>query len=403
MDTADMMDTTDMMDTVQQALHTAIAQVRQNIPAFTDVCQNHSSVKGFYPPCTNTQWTCGFWPGELWLSYEATGDKIFRDTAEIQVKSFVNRIDQKICVDHHDMGFLYSPSCVAAWKVTGSEEGRNAALKAADQLLSRWQEKGCFFQAWGAMDSSDNYRYIIDCLLNTPLLYWASGETKNPEYAEKARLHTATCMANSIREDGSTYHTFFMDRESGKPLRGETCQGYRNDSYWARGQAWSIYGTALAYRYDRKEAYKAMFEKTLTFYLTKLPEDYVPYWDMIFNDGNAAHDGEVEPKDSSSASIVACGLLDMADQLEKTGRTDCQAEIRRYRELAGKMIRSLIERYAVQDPAVSNGLVLHGTYSKKSPYNTCTPEGVDECVSWGDYFYLEALIRMTKPDWKLYW
>ena len=390
-------------DTVQQALHTAITQVRKNIPSFTDVCQNHSSVQGFYPPCPNTQWTCGFWPGELWLCYEATGDKIFRDTAEVQVKSFVNRIEQKICVDHHDMGFLYSPSCVAAWKVTGSEEGRTAALKAADQLLSRWQEKGRFFQAWGAMDSSDNYRYIIDCLLNTPLLYWASGETKNPEYAEKARLHTVTCMANSIREDGSTYHTFFMDRESGKPLRGETCQGYKNDSYWARGQAWSIYGTALAYRYDRKEAYKAMFEKTLAFYLAKLPKDFVPYWDMIFNDGNAAHDGEVEPKDSSSASIVACGLLDMADQLEKTGRTEYQAEINRYRELAGKMIRSLIESYSVKDPTVSNGLVLHGTYSKKSPYNTCTPEGVDECVSWGDYFYLEALIRMTKPDWKLYW
>ena len=80
-------------DTVQQALHTAITQVRQNIPSFTDVCQNHSSVQGFYPPCPNTQWTCGFWPGEIWLCYEATGDKIFRDTAEVQVKSFVNRIE----------------------------------------------------------------------------------------------------------------------------------------------------------------------------------------------------------------------------------------------------------------------------------------------------------------------
>ncbi len=391
------------MESVKKALDIAISQVRKNIPSFTEVCQNHSSVKGFYPSCTNTQWTCGFWPGELWLSYEATGDKIFKETAEVQVKSFVNRIEHKISVDHHDMGFLYSPSCVAAWKVTGSEEGRSAAIKAADQLLTRWQEKGQFLQAWGAMDSSDNYRYIIDCLLNTPLLYWASRETKNPEYAEKARFHTATCMANSIREDGSTYHTFFMDRESGKPLRGETCQGYKNDSYWARGQAWSIYGTALAYRYDRKEAYKAMFEKTLAFYLKKLPEDLIPYWDMIFNDENAEHDGEREPKDSSSASIVACGLLDMADQLEKTGRKEYQGEISRYRELAEKMIRSLIENYSVKDPKKSNGLVLHGTYSKKSPYNTCTPEGVDECVSWGDYFYMEALIRMTKADWNLYW
>lgn len=391
------------MESVKEALDIAINQIRKNIPSFTEVCQNHSSVDGFYPPCTNTQWTCGFWPGELWLSYEATGDKIFKDTAEIQVKSFINRIENKISVDHHDMGFLYSPSCVAAWKVTGNKEAREAAIKAADQLLSRWQEKGQFLQAWGAMDSSDNYRYIIDCLLNTPLLYWASRETNNPEYAEKARRHTATCMANSIREDGSTYHTFFMDKETGKALRGVTCQGYKNDSYWARGQAWSIYGTALAYRYDRKEEYKAMFQKTLAFYLKKLPDDMIPYWDMIFNDSNAKHDNEIEPRDSSSASIVACGLLDMAEQLKETGKAEYQEEIKNYKELADKMMQSLIKNYSVKDSTKSNGLVLHGTYSKKSPYNTCTPEGVDECVSWGDYFYMEALTRMIKPDWNLYW
>ncbi|WP_191017913.1 glycoside hydrolase family 88 protein [Treponema zioleckii] len=391
------------MEEFRKALDIAISQVRKNIPNFTEKCQNHSSVNGFYPPCENDQWTCGFWPGELWLSYEATGEKVFRDTAEVQVKSFINRIEKKISVDHHDMGFLYSPSCVAAWKITGDEDAKKGAIKAADQLLGRWQEKGQFLQAWGAMDSNDNYRYIIDCLLNTPLLYWASRETKNPEYAKKARLHTATCMKNSIREDGSTYHTFFMDRQTGEPLRGVTCQGYKNDSYWARGQAWGIYGTALAYRYDRREEYKAMFQKTLDFYLKKLPKDMIPYWDMIFNDQNARHDGETEPKDSSSASIVACGLLDMARQLEEGGARDSQDEIKRYRELAEKMIRSLIEKYSVKDSGVSNGLVLHGTYSKKSPYNTCTPEGVDECVSWGDYFYMEALTRITNPNWTLYW
>ena len=155
----------------EQALDTAIALVRRNLPLYTDHCQNHSSVHDIYPQCENNQWTCGFWPGEVWLSYERTGDEAFKNTALTLVDSFLYRIEHKIEVDHHDMGFLYSPSCVAAYKLTGSEKGRRAAILAADQLCTRFQEKGEFFQAWGALGAADNYRYIIDCLLNVPLLY----------------------------------------------------------------------------------------------------------------------------------------------------------------------------------------------------------------------------------------
>ena len=154
----------------EQALDTAIALVRRNLPLYTDHCQNHSSVHDIYPQCENNQWTCGFWPGEVWLSYERTGDEAFKNTALTLVDSFLYRIEHKIEVDHHDMGFLYSPSCVAAYKLTGSEKGRRAAILAADQLCTRFQEKGEFFQAWGALGAADNYRYIIDCLLNVPLL-----------------------------------------------------------------------------------------------------------------------------------------------------------------------------------------------------------------------------------------
>lgn len=107
----------------EQALDTAIALVRRNLPLYTDHCQNHSSVHDIYPPCENNQWTCGFWPGEVWLSYERTGDEAFKNTALTLVDSFLYRIEHKIEVDHHDMGFLYSPSCVAAYKLTGSEKG----------------------------------------------------------------------------------------------------------------------------------------------------------------------------------------------------------------------------------------------------------------------------------------
>ena len=135
----------------EQALDTAASLVRRNLPLYTDHCQNHSSVHDIYPQCENNQWTCGFWPGEIWLSYERTGDEAFKKAALTLVDSFMYRIEHKIEVDHHDMGFLYSPSCVAAYKLTGSETGRKAAILAADQLCTRFQEKGEFFQAWGAL------------------------------------------------------------------------------------------------------------------------------------------------------------------------------------------------------------------------------------------------------------
>ncbi len=373
---------------VQEALNIATDIVKHNLPEFTHHCQNHSSVNQFYPKCENDQWTCGFWPGEVWLSYEHTGDDVYKEAALTLVDNFLDRIKRKIEVDHHDMGFLYTPSCVAAYKLVESEKGKEAALLAADQLISRFQPVGEFIQAWGEMGQADNYRYIIDCLLNLPLLYWASEITGDDKYATIAHKHITTCLNYSIRPDGSTYHTFFMDMETGAPSHGATCQGYKDDSFWARGQAWGVYGTAIAYTYTKNPEYLDAFRRTAQFYLEKLPEDMIPYWDMIFIDGD-------EPRDSSSASIVACGFLEAAKYLPAE-------EASYYTTLAKQMMKSLVDHYAVKDITKSNGLVLHGTYSKKSPYNTCKPEGVDECVSWGDYYYLEALTRLSK-DWNMYW
>lgn len=371
------------------ALESACELVLKNLPMFTHHCQNHSSINNIYPTCENNQWTCGFWPGEIWLAYEHTKNPALRESALVQVESFLHRIEEKIEVDHHDMGFLYSPSCVAAYTLTGSEHGKQAAIKAAHRLMERFHEKGGFLQAWGPMGAPENYRYIIDCLLNLPLLFWAGEVTGREDFSQVAHRHIATCLANSIRPDGSTYHTFFMDPKTGAPSHGATCQGYRDDSVWARGQAWGVYGAALAYRYDRKEAYLDAFRRVLGFYLEHLPGDLVPYWDMIFSDGSD------EPRDSSSASIVACGLLEMAKYVQPE-------EAQQYKTLAAQMLKSLVDHYAVAHGPVGTGLVRHGTYSKKSPYNTCTPEGVDECVSWGDYFYMEALTRSLR-EWEMYW
>ncbi len=376
------------LDTVHDALTQASKQVAGNLPVFTYQCQNHSSVHNVYPACENNQWTCGFWPGEVCLAYEYTGDPVFLHAAHILSESFLTRITKKIEVDHHDMGFLYTPSCVSLYKLSGSDRARRAALMAADQLLTRFQEKGSFLQAWGPMGAKENYRFIIDCLMNLPLLYWASEQTGDETYRTIALRHTQTCLKYSFRSDGSTFHTFFMDPDSGDPVRGETCQGYRADSSWARGQAWGIYGLALSYRYTQDRQCIELFRKAATYFLSRLPEDMIPYWDLIFTEGD-------EPRDSSSASIAACGFLEMALFLgEEEGAY--------YTSQAKRLMQSLYENYRVKDASLSNGLVLHGTYSKKSPYNTCTPEGVDECVSWGDYFYMEALTRL-EGSWLSYW
>ncbi len=374
---------------IEAALDFSSAQIIENLDTFTYAFQKAYSENGFYQPIPNNYWTTGFWTGEIWLAYEHTGDERLKKAGEIQIDSFLERIDKKIEVDHHDMGFLYSPSCVAGYKLIGSEKGKEAAIKAANQLISRFHPVGEFIQAWGAMDAPENYRLIIDCLLNLPLLYWASEETGDSKYKTIADKHIHTALANVIREDYSTWHTFFFNSETGAPDHGATCQGYRDGSAWARGQAWGVYGTALAYKYTHREEYLPIFKNVCEYFLIHLPKDLVPYWDLEFTDGAD------QPRDSSSASIAACGMLEMAKYL-----TD--EDSAHYRRLAGQIMKSVYDNYAVKDKKESNGLVLHSTYSNHSPYNTCNHYGVDECNSWGDYFYMEALTRLKK-DWRLYW
>lgn len=380
---------------VESALEFSSGQIVRNLKDFTYKFQKAYSEDGFYRPIENNYWTTGFWTGEIWLTYEYMKEKKdpsaaqLREAGEIQIDSFLNRIENKIEVDHHDMGFLYSPSCVAGYKLIGSKKGREAAIKAADQLITRYHPVGEFIQAWGPMDAPENYRLIIDCLLNLPLLYWASEETGDTRYRDIAEKHIHTAIANVIREDYSTWHTFFFDMKTGAPDHGATCQGYRDGSAWARGQAWGIYGCALAYKYTHRREYIDIFKNVTRYYLEHLPKDMVPFWDLEFTDGDE------QPRDSSSASIAACGMLEMIKSMN-------EEDAALYRRYAGQMMKALYDGYAVKDERLSNGLVLHSTYSNHSPYNTCNHYGVDECNSWGDYFYMEAMTRLHK-EWELYW
>ena len=377
---------TDFTAALKSAIFEALKKVNYMMETFGDGFAPHNSIDNFYHVDTNEDgWNQGFYTGILWLSYELTGDSKYSKLALSHLPSYEKRITEKIGVDHHDMGFLFIPSCVAAYKLTKNPDARRIALLAADNLMSRYHKKGGFIQAWGKLGAKESYRLIIDCLLNIPLLYWAAAETGDERYKAAGYTHFRSTIENAIRSDASTFHTFYFDIETGMPLNGVTAQGASDDSCWARGQAWGIYGLMMTMKYVADPDACDVCKKLINYFLSFLPKDYVPFWDLSFTDGDN------EPRDSSSAAIAVCGISELIKYLP-----DEDNYKNLYKNAVNLIMNSLYENYSTKNTAESNGLLLHATYGK--PQNS----GVDECNIWGDYFYMEELVRLSK-NWDLYW
>ncbi|HEU5098161.1 MAG TPA: glycoside hydrolase family 88 protein [Roseiflexaceae bacterium] len=380
---------------VQRALHCALQTIDRNLVAFAGLFPDDTTTNNVYqlrrsrdghPIGSNYDWTPGFWTGMLWLAYELTNDETYRRAAEQHLPSYVERIARSIYVNTHDLGFLYTLACVAPWRLTGNEIAKQAALDAAELLMVRYLDTVGIIQAWGDLDDPEQRgRAIVDSLLNMPLLYWASEVTGERRFAEAAQRHTAQLRDHIIRPDSTTYHTFYWNPETGAPLYGKTAQGYADDSCWARGQAWAIYGFILNYRYTGDETFLHTAERCADYFLDHLPDDHVAYWDLIFTDGSG------EERDSSAAAIAVCGFQEMVRWLPDGPRRE------RYQAAANTILASLADNYSTCNHPESNALILHGVYGK--PHGS----GVDEANLWGDYYYLEALTRVVKPGWKPYW
>lgn len=370
---------------LNDAINVCLRKVDKNIAKLGELFPTPATFNNAYKPMPNTEWTNGFWTGILWLCYELTNDVKYRNLAEKNVESFLDRIEKNIEVEHHDLGFLYSISCVSAYKLTGNEKAKRAAILAADKLISRYQEKGQFIQAWGELGAKDNYRLIVDCLLNIPLLYWATEVTNDTKYKEIAKKHYISTINNAIREDASAFHTFYFDPETGLPSHGKTRQGYSDDSSWARGQSWLVYGIALNHSYVENEDNIELFEAITNYFLNRLPKDFVSYWDLIFGDNSG------QSKDSSATAIAVCGMNLMDKYLPETNKYKLI-----YKYAAHSMLGSLIDNYTDDLTDGIQALINEGVYSWHSG------KGVNEGNIWGDYFYLEALVRFKK-NWKMYW
>ncbi|WP_422015332.1 glycoside hydrolase family 88 protein [Roseateles sp.] len=374
-----------------QPLSQALAQVRRLRDEFPEgfphgwTQDNRYVDRDLYgfPPGANVGWTTGFWTGLLWVAFELADDAACKASAAQHVGSFATRIRDRVNVDHHDMGFLYTPSCVAAWKLTADPLARSAALDAADWLLQRYWPQAGIIQAWGDLtDPEQRGRIIIDCLLNLPLLFWASNASGNEAYREAARSHLVKSRDFLVRKDASSFHTYHFDVATGAPLRGSTAQGAADDSCWARGQAWGIYGFALNHRFAPDLGLLAVARRQADYFLARLPANGVAYWDLAYGDGSG------EPWDSSASAIAACGLIELASHLPAS-------EGEHYRLEALRILAGLAQ-HCDGTGTGSNALLLHGVYSK--PHG----KGIDEASLWGDYFYLEALARATR-GWQGHW
>jgi unsaturated chondroitin disaccharide hydrolase len=368
-----------------RAIASAVAAVDRNMAHFGERFPEPSSKAGVYAGMDNTEWTNGFWTGQLWLAYELSGSEHFRHAADRHVLSFDRRQRERIATNHHDLGFLYSLSCVAGYKLTGSEVAKRAAVGAANLLMERFHVGAGIIQAWGDLnDPAQRGRMIIDCNLNLPLLYWASEVTGDLRYREAANRHVEQAARYIVRADGSTFHTYFFDADSGQPREGKTHQGFADSSCWARGQAWGISGFPLVARYNDDKRLLELAKVLANYYLNRLPADGICYWDLIFTDGP-------EERDSSAAAVTACGLLELASQMPLLDPLRST-----YEQAAAGMVITLSEHYFAHSDTPGKGLLDHAVYHKPNRI------GVDECCLWGDYFYLEALTRLTRL-WKPYW
>lgn len=357
---------------IEQKLERNIQSIKDGTP--------HASKNGKYDSTNISWWTNGFWPGLLWLAYRQTGKDIFmkyarkcEDNLDIVLQEFINT--------DHDLGFMWILASVADYKITGFAKAKTRALTAANYLAARFNIKGNFIRAWNGI-GHENWA-IIDCLMNVPLLYWASEELSDKRFAYIAEAHTDTVLKSFLRDDNSVFHIVDFDSETGEVSGFPQGQGYSPDSQWARGTSWAVYGFALAYKYTKKQKYLDAAKRTAQFFITNLPEDNVPYWDFkvpITSD---------TPRDTSAAACCASGLLEIAGILESN-------EAVPYYNAAVRILKGL-DQFSHLDENDTNEELLGGGSG-----NVPQKQNIMVGLIYGDYFYYEALLKLSGQK-EIFW
>lgn len=321
----------------------------------------------------NGDWVGGFWPGALWLAWIYSGEETFKSLAIASATKLEPRQND---TSTHDLGFLFYPSWVTAWRLTGEEKWRAGALQAAASLIQRYNPAGHFIRAWGSLGTSGNAgRAIMDTLMNLDLLSFATQQTGDRKYLDIAIQHAKTTQNNFVRPDGSTPHVFDFDPVTGAPIGPNTVQGYSPTSCWSRGQAWGIYGFTTMYRRTGDPEFLATARKLADFALGALTPDHLPVWDY------RAPQAPYDVKDASAGAIMACGLMDLARVSHRPS----------YEARALQILTALCTTCLTTKSTRADAIVARCTRNRPSE------DGIEISVPYGDYYLLEALLRVLRP------
>ena len=325
-------------------------------------------------------WCSGFFPGNIWYTYELTGDKKWLPLAE----KYTEALDSvQYLTWHHDVGFMIGSSYLNGYRFANKEEYKPVIIQTARSLSTRFRPNPGVIQSWDADKGWQAKRgwkcpVIIDNMMNLEMLFWASEQTGNSKYRDIAIAHADKTLKNHFRENMTSYHVVSYSVPSGKVESKGTFQGYADSSAWARGQAWGVYGYTMCYRFTKNPVYLEAAHKIARFIMENRPSgnDYIPYWDYD------APDIPNAPRDASAAAVTASALLELYAYTEDQSLSDA------YIEYAENILKQLSSPdYLAKENENKGFILMHSVGS--FPHDS----EVDVPLNYADYYYLEAMKR----------
>lgn len=313
-----------------------------------------------------TEWTSGFFPGCLWLAYQLSNDSSWIGSAQ---KFTTGLAQQQYNTNTHDIGFMMFNSFGNGYRYNHSDAYKNIIIQSAKSLATRYNSKTKCIQSWNG-----DFQVIIDNMMNLEILFWAAKNGGGKKLYNLAITHANTTIKNHIRDDFGTYHVVVFDTTTGEVIQKRTQQGFADNSTWARGQAWGIYGFTMCFRETGDSTYLETAEKMADYFIKNLPDDFIPFWDF-----NLPDNYNKKFKDTSAASIFLSGLLELRKYVKNSDQYD---------EIIQNILTNLINNYLTKGTKLS-GILLHGAYN----VNSENKYDWDASTIWGDYYFLETLKR----------
>ncbi len=327
---------------------------------------------------SDSRWWCsGFFPGSLWYLYEYSNNETYKELAE----NYTSRVErEKYTTGNHDVGFMLYCSFGNGLRIEGTKSYEEVLLTGSYSLATRYDSIVGLIRSWDFKRDVWQYPVIIDNMMNLELLMWAFDYTNDSTFYNISVSHADKTLKNHYRPDFSCYHVVSYDTITGIPEKKQTQQGASDESIWARGQAWGLYGFTMMYRLTGKDEYRERAIKVAELMINhpNMPEDMIPYWDYL------APNIPNEERDASAAAVMASGLIELSQYVNEELK-------QKYMAVAEKQLRVLTSPEYLAEPGTNGNFVIkHNVGSKPQDSE------VDVPLTYADYYYLEALLRFKK-------